>query len=179
MVYKILGSIVIACALALGVGVIYQEGLIPTSIKESAKTSTELTCIDKTPSEQLRSLIEKDFIHLYSNKELPSEWNQIGQVKIIRNSNLAKALLGKFNPSFKTLENGPFYLEVELIDLEEESNPGIILQASLFNKKTENKVFEIGRTYTMNDLNKISDEVENNSVPQSDSKTTTPKDTGI
>ncbi len=161
MIYKILGSIVIVCAVVLGASVVYQEGLWPVSQKKANIGQSEHNiCIEKTPSEQLRNLIEKDFATLHTQKELPTQWDQIGQVKIIRNSNLANAILGKFNPTFKTLENGSFYLEIELIDLEEDSNPGIILQASLFDKKTENKIFEIGRTYTMNNLNKISEETK-------------------
>lgn len=165
MIYKVLGSIVIICALVLGTSVLYQEGFLPISSDQSIKNDSKPICEEKTPSEQLRRMIEADFKDLYSNKELPAEWSKIGDVKVIRNSNLANALLGENNPSFKTLENGPFYLEVELIDLEEELNPGIILQASLFHKKTENKVFEIGRTYTMNDLNKVASKKDVSSSP--------------
>ncbi|MNT75914.1 hypothetical protein D3C72_2148600 [compost metagenome] len=70
-------------------------------------------------------------------------------------SELAKAILGKNRkPTFQRIKEGTAYLEMEIMDLPDEENPGIIIQASLFDIKSKNKIFEIGRTYTMNQLNK-------------------------
>jgi hypothetical protein len=70
-------------------------------------------------------------------------------------SELAKALLGKHRkPEFQRLKEGTAYLEMEIMDLPDDEDPGIIVQASLFDIKSKNKIFEIGRTYTMSQLNK-------------------------
>jgi hypothetical protein len=114
----------------------------------------ETDCRQQTPAQQLMGLIHHDFAQLKKENKLPKEWTSIAKVEFQMNSTLAKALLGKERPHFKLSPNGTHYLEVEIIDVPDEENPGLILQSSLFDLKTGNKVFEIGRTYNMSQLNK-------------------------
>jgi hypothetical protein len=112
-------------------------------------------CAQLTPAEQLVKLINDDFSELGATKQLPEAWNSISTIEYKMGSELAKALLGKTRkPTFERIKEGTAYLEMEIMDLPDEENPGIIIQASLFDIKSKNKIFEIGRTYTMNQLNK-------------------------
>lgn len=115
----------------------------------------ENECRQRTPAKQLLDLIHRDFKNLEADNNLPKEWTSLARVEFNMNSNLAKAMLGKERPHFKLSQNGSYYLEVELIDVPDDDNPGLILQTSLFELKTKNKVFEIGRTYNMSELNRI------------------------
>jgi hypothetical protein len=103
----------------------------------------------------LTRLIDDDFADLRRSGQLPKAWDSIATVEMRMNSTLAKTLLGKNRPTFHRVKDGASFLELEVMDLPDDENPGIIIQASLFDIKSKNKVFEIGRTYTMNDLNRV------------------------
>lgn len=147
--YKFLGIFFIAIA-----GTIAYLTMQPDSGIRNPLASKE-TCAQLTPAEQLVKLINDDFSELGSTNQLPKAWNSISTVEYKMGSELAKALLGKNRkPTFQRIKEGTAYLEMEIMDLPDEENPGIIIQASLFDIKSKNKIFEIGRTYTMNQLNK-------------------------
>lgn len=147
--YKFLGIFFIAIAGTIAYLTMQSEiGLLnPLAKKES--------CAQLTPAEQLVKLINDDFAELSASNQLPKEWNSISTIEYKMGSELAKALLGKSRkPNFQRIKEGTAYLEMEVMDLPDEENPGIIIQASLFDIKSKNKIFEIGRTYSMNQLNK-------------------------
>lgn len=154
MINKVLGILISMSAAYLTI-VIFKDDLWLKDIRHK-----ESICIQLTPSQQLINLITNDFQKLNQSKQLPKEWTNIETTEIKMNSELAKIILGKARPSFSKVKNGKFHLELEVMDLPDAENPGVILQASLFNKKTKNKIFEIGRKYTMNDLNKVPDSLE-------------------
>ncbi len=162
MIYKIIGITVIFCALILSATILHKEGLFDSL--SNINNSNSSICSQKTPSEQLRELIENDFEMLLNKSELPTQWNSISTVNLIRNSKFANIILGNNAPRFPKTEDGHFALEVEMIDLNvdspEDENPGLIIQASLFDLKSKNKIYEIGRTYTMNDLNRLPKDME-------------------
>lgn len=145
MVYKFIGATIILVAVAFGAFV----------FKDEYTTQKSEFCSQLTPSQQLTRLIDDDFADLKKTGQLPKEWQSIATVELRMNSSLARALMGKDRPRFQRVKDGTAYLELEVMDLPDEENPGIIIQASLFDIKSKNKVFEIGRTYTMNDLNRI------------------------
>ncbi len=150
MVYKLLGILIICAAGTLGYLIVDESALekLNTSLKNSS-------CIQLTPAQQFTNLIKDDFERLAQKKQLPAEWNSIATIEIRMNSQLAKALLGNRLPELKRVKEGTHYLELEFMDLPDDENPGVIIQASLFDIKSNNKIFEIGRTYTMNELNKV------------------------
>lgn len=181
MIYKILGTLIILAAGTIAFLTVQQEDL---SFLMGKKSEPAAPCVQLTPAKQLIKLIEDDFAGLAKSKELPSEWNSIAQAKILMNSQLAKTLLGKELPHINQVKEGTAELEFEVMDLPDEENPGIIIQASLFDIKSKNKIYEIGRTYTMNDLNKVVPEKEsskqdsakqnNGSVPAENSQPSAP-----
>lgn len=116
-------------------------------IKTQREPNAVFSCKQFTPSGLVIKMIDDDFNDLRINGQLPVEWSLISKVKIHNNSIFGRALLAKDGPHFQVNMNGTKYLEIEIIDLPDESNPGIILQASLFDLYSNNKIFEIGRTY--------------------------------
>lgn len=146
MIYKILGSVLVIAAGVVAVTALKDGSFLGLSPSEP--------CVQLTPAQQFSQMIENDFKDLASTQQLPKQWGSIEKVEFRMNSILAKALLGETLPLFMHTENGENMLELEVMDLPDESNPGVIVQASLFDIKTKNKIFEIGRTYLMADLNK-------------------------
>lgn len=145
MITKLLGAIIF-----FGVG--FLACRLTTERSQPLQPSTK-NCVQQTPAQQIIKLIENDFQTLSKTNQLPLGWFSISKVETKINSQLANALLGQERPSFKRIKEGSNYLELEIIDLPDEMNPGIIVQASLFDLRSNNKIFEIGRTYKMSELN--------------------------
>lgn len=149
MIYKVLGALIIIAAGALAFLTLQDED---GPLKKDKKVAA---CVQLTPAQQLSQMINDDFQVLAQEGQLPPEWNSVATVEIRMNSELARAILGKQRPNIQRVKDGKNYLELEVMDLPDEENPGVIIQASLFDIKSKNKIFEIGRTYTMNELNKV------------------------
>lgn len=144
---KTLGFIIVAAAGFIAGLALKDDLMLP-------EKPTEATHRQFTPAEQTVRMIDKDFNLLGLEKQLPEAWTTIKTVEYKMGSTLATALLGDLRPHFPQKEEGTGHLEVEVLDLPDETNPGFILQVSLFDLKSKNKIFEIGRSYTMSDLNK-------------------------
>jgi len=170
MVFKVIGSLIMVAAGILAYLTIQDQATLK-NIKGAIKDKNQVECVQLTPAEQLIQLIDDDFSNLEQEGQLPKQWKSIATVEYRLSSELARAILGKAKPGIQRVKNGTHYLEVEVLDLPDETNPGIILQASLFDIKSKNKIFEIGRTYTMNQLNK---QPEEKSTPQT-SPTSSPQ----
>lgn len=145
---KTLGFLVVAAAGFIAGLALKDDILIPEKTAE--------VCQQRTPGEQLIALIDQDFKALGTDKQLPEAWLGINTIEYKMGSLLASALMGDLRPHFPQNKEGHGHLEVEVLDLPDDSNPGFILQVSLFDQKTKNKIYEIGRSYTMNDLNRSS-----------------------
>lgn len=157
MINKIFGVLIVIIALGLGYMVLEED------LRISPEDSPQV-CAQLTPAQQLANMITDDFEELRRSGQLPSEWSNIAVVEIRMNSTLARSILGKVRPNIPINQDGKAMLELEVLDMPDDENPGVIIQASLFDRKSKNKIFEIGRTYTMNDLNKIPSE-EQSSTP--------------
>lgn len=154
MVHKVLGAVIIIIAGFIAY-VIFR-----TDLNLSSKKETSTVCVQLTPAQQLINLIKDDFQTLSATSQLPMEWNSLKSAEFKLNSELARIILGKARPTFPRIKEGKYHLELDLLDLPDEENPGLIIQASLIEIKSKNKIFEIGRTYRMNDLNKIPHEAK-------------------
>lgn len=152
MVQKVLGSFISIVALVLMYLILHSD-LDSFSLKSDCAPQ-------KTPSQLFTSLISDDLKTLNETKELPPEWEDIAKIDIEMTSTLARALLGNSNPPIQTKKDGLYKLEMTFLDLPDDQNPGVIVQMSLFDIKTKNKIFEIGRTYTMNQLNNIQPKIK-------------------
>lgn len=122
----------------------------------------EVQCQPDTPSQRISTLIREDFKKLAETKSLPLEWGQISKTVYKVNSPVTASLMGNERPNLKVFtpkiptSKEEYEAEVEVIDLPDENNPGFILQVSLLDIKTRNKVFEIGRSYYFSSLNILS-----------------------
>ena len=147
MIYKLLGVLLIGAAATIAYLSFQSENNV------SKRNTSAEECKQLTPAELFTDLIDEDFKSLARDKKLPAAWSSIATIEYKNNSELAKALLGSAKLGIQRVKEGSSYLEIQLMDLPDETNPGVILQASLFDIKSKNKIFEIGRTYTMNELN--------------------------
>lgn len=165
MLYKIIGLLVVSAALVIGYMTVNSE--LEPSMKVSAVSGKVRLCKQLTPAEQLTQLIENDFSQLKTTNQLPTTWENIVSIEYRIESQLAKNLLGSKRPTFTRTQEGTHNLELQFMDLPDEENPGIIIQASLFESKTKNKIFEIGRTYRMSDLNYSDESYKKQTTPKS------------
>jgi hypothetical protein len=105
------------------------------------------------PSVKLKTTIEKDI-----NKAIEVQASQsilnIHHVKFSYRSKDAYEFLKKHPPQIQTSDKGTIWLEVEVLDLQDEATPGFITQVSVFDLKTKNKISEFGETYYMKDFDK-------------------------
>lgn len=154
MIFKIIGALIICAAGFIAISTLKNDEQIKAKLCDTKQL---------TPAQQLSQLIENDFHDLSKSGQLPNDWKSIATIEIKMNSQLAKAILGKERPRIQRIKDGKSFLELEFMDIPDDENPGIIVQASLFNIKSKNKIFEIGRTYNMNQLNK-------NQMPEKASK---------
>ncbi|MBK9323841.1 MAG: hypothetical protein IPM97_13005 [Bdellovibrionaceae bacterium] len=98
------------------------------------------------PEKKLQSKIEKDT--LTNLKQVrPKHQLSIHHVELSYRSKVAHEFLQKHQPKFETTKNGSVWIEIEVIDLPDQVNPGIITQTSVFDMKTNNKISEYGQTY--------------------------------
>lgn len=80
---------------------------------------------------------------------------RIHHVEIKYRSKVAFEFLNKFQPKFKTEKDGDVWLEMEVMDLPDEANPGVITQTSVFDLKSNNKISEFGQTYYFRNFKKL------------------------
>jgi hypothetical protein len=130
----------------------------------------EIRWMTATPAERISIIVENDFKSLVQSKDLPPEWADLTEVVYKMNSPVTQALMGNERPHLELASLSPNYkkqknkkekeeaknyeAEIEVIDLPDEQKPGFIFQVSLIDMKSKNKIFEIGRTYYFNELNK-------------------------
>lgn len=136
---KILGAVLIIGAV-----------LLATFANEEVQNIVEWKLADN--SQRLGLIIERDFKALQSSNQLPKEWASIGTVTYSINSETAKKLLEKHKPNLTSKPGSEISLELEIFDIPDDKKPGLVIQASLMNKK--NKIFEIGRNIYLEEINK-------------------------
>ncbi|MEK2687751.1 hypothetical protein [Bdellovibrio sp. GT3] len=174
MIYKLIGTLVILAAGVLAF-LIVQDNPSANFIKVVSKSQE--ACIQLTPAQQLVKLINDDIDGLKRTNQLPKEWNSIATIEYLVRSDLARTLLGSEKLSLQRVKEGNYYLEVEVLDLPDEKDPGIILQMSLKEIKSKNKIYEIGRTYLMSTLNRQTIPAENPKQQQQQTNQATPSPT--
>lgn len=106
-----------------------------------------------SPEAKLKNTIEKD-INTSLGQESAENKVNIHHVKFIYRSTDALNFLKKHPPQFQTNKEGNIWLEVEVLDLQDNGAPGFITQTSVFNLKTKNKISEFGQTYYYKDFDK-------------------------
>jgi hypothetical protein len=96
--------------------------------------------------------VAEDLFFMKKKKLLPKEWGSIQYVSYNFNSDLQRQLIK--NEDFE-IQHGPagiYWLELELIDVppsDETEEEALIIQMSLFEKNGGNKIWELGKTYSL------------------------------
>lgn len=106
-----------------------------------------------SPAVKLKTTIEKDITKSLET-QAPQTKGDIHHVKFSFRSAEAQEFLKKHPPKFQTNKKGNVWLEVEVLDLSDDENPGFITQTSVFDLRTKNKIAEFGETYYMKDFDK-------------------------
>lgn len=135
MIQRILGVVLICGAIGVAVFSLLPEDR--TSVPKALET------FPATVSEDLKFLQQK--------KKLPAAWGDIQHIAYNFHSDLAKALMGRSKFNIPEAPTGGHKLEIEFIDVPDEDDAtkitGMILQMSLIDLNSGNKVYELGRTY--------------------------------
>ncbi|MBS1971188.1 MAG: hypothetical protein JSU04_12820 [Bdellovibrionales bacterium] len=106
-----------------------------------------------SPEVKLKSTIENDINNSLSQESVENKSN-IHHVKFVYRSTDALNFLKKHPPQFQINKEGKIWLEVEVLDLQDNETPGFITQISVFDLKTKNKISEFGQTYYYKDFDK-------------------------
>ncbi len=108
-----------------------------------------------SPAQKLAFLIEDDLAQLQAQGVLTPEWLKIKEVNFVSTSVVTEEWLKTKRPQLKTDPQGAYRLEVVLIDWQvngeskNDNGSGGIVQMSLLDIASNNKIAEIGRTYNL------------------------------
>jgi hypothetical protein len=108
-----------------------------------------------SPNEKLKTAIIRDTEN--SLKQLSQNSKSdikpvIQHLELRYRSKDAHELLKNHRPSFTTKKDGKIWIEIEILDLPDNDNPGLITQTSVFDTETNNKISEFGQTYFYKDF---------------------------
>ncbi len=105
-----------------------------------------------SPGDRLVVLIKNDLEKLNSARGLPEEWEGVKNVRYVISSERIKKIPEKFKTVFPRNENGNFVLVVSIVDWEQASKFGVVVQYEIFEAESENKIWELGRTFELGAL---------------------------
>lgn len=94
------------------------------------------------PIKTLHSLITDNIRAMNEQQLIPKEWGEIQYVAYNFHSEQAKKMLGNQKIKIPESPQGKFRLEMDFIDVEDEKDPAILLQLSLFELERNNKFWE-------------------------------------
>ena len=98
-------------------------------------------------------LKRKKTISSFDDKTVYKYFNLNSEFKFNFHSSVARALFQNPNECLQGKSEGSLISEVDVIDLPDETKPGIIFQFSFFDKKTKNKIYEFGLNFYLEELN--------------------------
>jgi hypothetical protein len=101
--------------------------------------------------EEIRALWMQDLELLLKNDKLPKEWAQVREVKYQPMSAGAEKLLKEIKPPLTpSNKKGNYRLEISVDDWKEKSEYGLMIQYQLIDLKSQNLIWELGRTLLIN-----------------------------
>lgn len=95
------------------------------------------------------AFVSEDLAHMRKKNLLPAPWASIQYVTYNYNSDFQRELINNEKIKIKDGPAGRYRLEIEFIDVPDDENPALILQYSLFELASNNKVWELGKTYSL------------------------------
>ncbi len=102
-----------------------------------------------SPGERIAHLIQKDLSNMMESGSLGKEWGQIREVEFVSTTPTTEEWLRNKKPKVHVVAGGKYKLELVLIDWDEQKEKGGMIQMSLIDLETGNKVAELGRNYSL------------------------------
>ena len=147
-------------------GLRFDRNLIPVdSLNMSKKIALLLLCVavgiasyialdfwalqNGHPESRLERLWAEDVADLAEAKKLPPFWNDIQKVEMYGGDTQAKDWARKIEVPIKTNPQGTHKLEVLLLTWEENGKRGAVIQYDAVDLKSQNMVWELGRTFIL------------------------------
>ena len=90
-----------------------------------------------------------DVERLESSHKLPKEWFDVGELEVFGGTPETREWLGRIQVPLKPKKVGGYKLEVLVVVWEEEGKRGTLVQYNLVDLKTQNNIFELGRTFIL------------------------------
>lgn len=90
-----------------------------------------------------------DVADLESSGKLPKEWSDVSLIDVVGGTPETKDWLGRIHVPLTAKKGGNHKLEVLVVAWEEEGKRGTMVQYNLVNIKTQNNIYELGRTFIL------------------------------
>ena len=90
-----------------------------------------------------------DVENLESSHKLPKEWFDVGEMEVFGGTPETREWLDRIQIPLKPKKVGAYKLEILVVAWEEEGKRGTLVQYDLVNLKTQNNIFELGRTFIL------------------------------
>lgn len=101
----------------------------------------------KPANERLSLLWKRDVSNLKKLNKLPKLFSDIGEIELISEDARTGEWVDKVKIPFKKKEGGSHRLTISVLQWIENHQYGVVMEFSIFEIKTDNKVYELGRTY--------------------------------
>lgn len=103
---------------------------------------------------RLERLWAQDLRNLEESNRLPPQWQDVGEVELFGGTPQTKNWLKRIHVPIRPKKaDGQHKLEVLVVAWEEEGVQGALVQYNLVDRKTQNMIFELGRTLILHDPN--------------------------
>lgn len=108
-----------------------------------------------TPGEIFAKKFEADIEYLQQTGYLPKTWSNLKEVKFVSTSKGSESWLTQAKPYIVTIPDGKYSLEYVLIDDSEPEKQLTValVQMSMFEVESGNKIWELTRIYSLDDEN--------------------------
>lgn len=100
------------------------------------------------PISKLSQAIREDLLNLERQKQLPIEWFDIAEEKTLPTSSLTSRWMAQVKTNVEIHKNGKYRLQEIIIGEDPNSeNSRLLIQYEIYEKASDNKVWEIVRIY--------------------------------
>ncbi len=119
---------------------------------ESSNVENYIGWYKSTPLEKIQLLVNNDFSNSLKKNEFPKEWDSIKGYKTAFHSPIAEYFFSSIKIPLNSSPQGEFYAKVDIVDIPDTKNPGFLVQFSIINLKTNDKVEEFSKDYYLSQL---------------------------
>lgn len=101
------------------------------------------------PKEKFLHSWQEDVKLLEATNKLPKEWQEIGKVALSSDNSPAQHWLENIRPPIQIKKDGQYRLDVFVIHWIEDTRYGAVVQYNIVDMKTQNTIWELGRTFKL------------------------------